>query len=137
MGAFLEQYVEKLMHAEPPSLSLLDKVRGRLCAGLGREAPTLSDVAAQLRMSARTLRRHIQAEGTTFQQLADETRFAQAKRQLAQGDRALASIAADLGFSEPSAFHRAFRRWAGVTPQAFRRQLTPEVARSARRSSDR
>jgi AraC-like DNA-binding protein len=66
------------------------------------------------------MRRRLEAEGTTFQAIKDELRRDSAIPQLAAGGRSVNAIAADLGFHEPSAFRRAFRRWTGVQPLAYR-----------------
>jgi AraC-like DNA-binding protein len=80
---------------------------------------TESDVAARLSISPQTLRRHLAAEGTNFQQLRDQLRRDHAIAALADGRTAIEQISAQLGFSEPSAFHRAFKRWTGSTPRAY------------------
>ena len=82
--------------------------------------PTLERTAHALGMSPRTLRRRLADEGTTFSNLLAEVRRDLAQRYL--GDRALsiAEVAFILGFSEASAFHRAFRRWTNTTPRQFR-----------------
>ena len=71
-------------------------------------------------MHHRTLSRHLAREGVTFQQIADEVRFAIARDLLANTDIALDQISVMLRYSEPSAFTRAFRRWSGQPPSAWR-----------------
>jgi AraC-like DNA-binding protein len=81
-------------------------------------------VARQLAMSGRTLQRRLAAEGVSYQQLRDDTRKEAAGRLLIESTLAIAEVAYLVGYSEPAPFHRAFRRWYGVTPEAFRnRQL--------------
>jgi AraC-like DNA-binding protein len=81
-------------------------------------------VARQLAMSGRTLQRRLAAEGVSYQQLLDDTRKEAAGRLLIESTLAIAEVAYLVGYSEPAPFHRAFRRWYGVTPEAFRnRQL--------------
>ncbi len=121
-GAFLEQYVDKMLQPDSSSPPIVGKVRGHIASGLRGELPTVGDVAAALEMSARSLRRHLQAHGTTFQQLLDDTRSALAMQHLSRGRLAVSEIAFLLGFSDASAFHRAFRRWTGTTPQAYARE---------------
>lgn len=91
-------------------------IRDRLCDG----EPTLAAIAGQIHVSARTLNRRLADEGTTFRDLLTEVRRSLAQAHLAAGRLAIAEIAFLLGFSEASAFHRAFRRWTGVTPAAWR-----------------
>ena len=70
--------------------------------------------------SARTLRRHLQALGCSYQQLLDELRFEQAKQWLAQDQMPIHQIAEQLGFSETASFRHAFVRWSGVAPSLMR-----------------
>ncbi len=91
---------------------------------LGQSLPggcmlTEGEVAERLSVSPQTLRRHLAAEGTGFQQLRDQMRRDHAIAALADGRTPIEQISAQLGFSEPSAFHRAFKRWTGSTPRAY------------------
>jgi AraC-like DNA-binding protein len=112
----LEQLARKLVSSEP----LSDKVRGAISRLLPGGAPNLEAVAAALAMSPRTLQRQLSAADTSFARLVDETRHHLATELLAHGDRPVAEISFILGFSEPSAFHRAFKRWTGTTPTLYR-----------------
>ncbi|MCX5377812.1 AraC family transcriptional regulator [Streptomyces sp. NBC_00091] len=82
--------------------------------------PELGEVAAGLAVSPATLRRRLHQEGTSFQQLKDHVRRDAAIAGLAESGEPIAELAARLGFSEDTAFHRAFRRWTGTTPGAYR-----------------
>jgi AraC-like DNA-binding protein len=82
-------------------------------------APALDEVAAELAMSARSLQRTLRAEGTSYQVLLDNVRRELAVRHLAVRGTSAAEVAFLTGFSEPSAFSRAFRRWTGLTPGAY------------------
>ncbi|GGP79414.1 AraC family transcriptional regulator [Streptomyces melanogenes] len=82
--------------------------------------PSLDETAARLALSPATLRRRLQHEGTSFQQLKDAVRRDAAIAGLAEGREPIAELAARLGFSEDTSFHRAFRRWTGTTPGAYR-----------------
>ena len=81
---------------------------------------TSIEIARQFSMHHRTLSRHLAREGVTFQQIADEVRFAIARDLLANTDIALDQISVMLRYSEPSAFTRAFHRWSGQSPSAWR-----------------
>jgi len=83
---------------------------------------SLSAVSASLHMSERSLQRRLADEGVTFDVLLDDLRRELALRYLADEKVAIASIAYLLGYSEPSAFHRAFRRWTGTTPAEARQR---------------
>ncbi len=91
--------------------------------------PALGEVAAGLAVSPATLRRRLREEGTSFQQLKDHVRRDAAIAGLAEGGEPIAELAARLGFSEDTAFHRAFRRWTGTTPGAYRIASGPRQAR--------
>jgi AraC-like DNA-binding protein len=82
-------------------------------------APTLDDVASELAMSARSVQRSLRAEGTTYQHLLDDVRRELAVRHLSVRGTSAAEGAFLTGFSEPSAFSRAFRRRTGLTPGAY------------------
>jgi AraC-like DNA-binding protein len=97
-------------------------VRRRLRALPPGEWPDLTALARQLKMPASTLRHRLQQEGQTYRAIRDALRQELALQWLAEGRLGVADIAAELGFAEPSAFHRAFRKWTGATPRAYRRE---------------
>ncbi|MFI1255995.1 AraC family transcriptional regulator [Streptomyces netropsis] len=82
--------------------------------------PEVAQVAARLAMSPATLRRRLQEEGTSYRLLRDGVLRDAAISGLAAGREPIAELAARLGFSEDTAFHRAFRRWTGTTPGTYR-----------------
>jgi AraC-like DNA-binding protein len=73
-------------------------------------------------MSTSTLGRRLEREETTFRDLLDDLRKQLATQYLTNPDLELAEVALLLGFSQSTAFHRAFRRWTGQTPAEFRRK---------------
>lgn len=81
----------------------------------------LEQVAAAQGLTARTLQRRLALEGRTLAQLVDCERQRLAQERLLHTQVGIAELSALLGFSNPNAFHRAFRRWTGLTPLAFRR----------------
>ena len=81
-----------------------------------------ASVARRLGVSERTLRRKLHSLGTSHREKRDRARYAVAEQLLARSNVTLAEIASRVGFSEVSAFSRAFRRWTGTTPGAFRRR---------------
>jgi AraC-like DNA-binding protein len=84
-----------------------------------------ADVAQVLAMHLRTLNRRLRDQRTTFQDVLDRVRFAVANELLEDAAAPLPRIAAALGYSEAASFVRAFRRWTGVTPGAWRRSARP------------
>ena len=102
---------------------VVQRVRAEL--SLGAEGyPDLSGVSARLLTSSRTLKRHLQQRGTSFQQLLDEARHRDALRLLQNPDLEIRQIAAALGYQDPPSFTRAFRRWTGQTPLQARATAT-------------
>ncbi|KWR76699.1 AraC family transcriptional regulator [Cupriavidus sp. IDO] len=96
------------------------RVRQYLADGLP-VSPTIEAVAHALHCSVRTLCRRLSAEGTAFQAIKDDVRRDIAIQRLTRSDDPIAAIAFDVGFDNPTAFHRAFRHWTGSTPNAYRR----------------
>lgn len=82
----------------------------------------IESVARQLTMSARTLQRRLAEEGVSYQELLDGARKQAAGQYRSESSLAIGEFAYLVGFSEPAAFHRAFKRWFGLTPERFRRQ---------------
>jgi AraC-like DNA-binding protein len=82
--------------------------------------PGFETISSALNMSAPTLRRRLKREGTTFQQLKDEARCEAAKLCLDRQDLSINEVAIQMGFTDPSAFHRSFKQWTSQTPGQFR-----------------
>lgn len=91
----------------------------------------VDDYAAELGISVATLRRRLDAEGTSFRLIKDGIRRDLAIRQLQQTNRSLPEVAESLGFAEPSAFHRAFIKWMGMSPGQYRQSCRGEVTEPA------
>jgi AraC-like DNA-binding protein len=102
--------------------ALLGEVRHRVLSALPDGGVTIDVIAARLGLSERTLQRRLQAAHLNFQLLVEQLRFEVACRHLQQNDLPLTEIGYRLGYSESSAFSRAFRRWSGVSPLAYRRR---------------
>lgn len=116
---FLQDSPADLLARQDGGDSLTSQIR-RL---LGRDCnhwPDLESVARQLHTSPQTLRRRLREEGSSFQELKDHLRRDLAIYHLGRDSLAIHDIAEQLGFSEASAFHRAFKKWTGLTPGAYR-----------------
>ncbi|WP_438750253.1 AraC family transcriptional regulator [Pararhizobium sp. O133] len=125
-----EQALKQFLRGAPANIL----VRYRYDAGLAasvrkrlRQTPPsawsgFGDLAAQMRMSPSTLRHRLHGEGQSYAGIKEEIRRDLAIDLLLGSDRSVGEIAAQLGFSEPSAFHRAFRKWTSRSPATFRRQ---------------
>jgi len=120
LAAYFQRHTEVLLRRCTRPQSVAERLEAVLVEDLARGSPTLETSAARLGMSARTLRRRLLEEGTRFQDVLVRARCSLAKRYLVEPKLALGEVAFLLGFSEPSAFHRAFKRWTGQTPLAFR-----------------
>ncbi len=86
----------------------------------------VAQMAQALHLSVRTLYRRLEAEHTSFQQVKDEVRRDVAIDRLTNGREPVSQIAIDLGFGDTSSFHRAFRAWTGMTPNAYRQHGAAE-----------
>ena len=107
-------------HDVPPA-SLADQVEQFLVSALPHGVPRIADVAQQLSMTVRTLQRKLEQEGWRYAELLDDVRQRLARELLGRADASVTEVAFLLGFSEPSAFHKAFHRWTGQSPGEWRR----------------
>ncbi|WP_224364922.1 AraC family transcriptional regulator [Hyalangium versicolor] len=114
------RHAEEMLARAPSGHHFVDEVRRHIIQSLRTGLPSASEVAHRLGLSTRSMARRLSDEGTTLSALIDEVRRDVALVQLRQTDRKTLDIAFMLGFSEVSAFHRAFRRWTGTTPAEFR-----------------
>ena len=119
--AILDRHAQELLAKSTHQDGLVGQVRQLLTEALNGGDPRLDTVAQKLGISVRTLQRKLREEGTSHQYLLDEMRSDLSRRYLQEPNLAICEVAYLLGFSEPSAFHRAFRRWTGITPKEFRR----------------
>ena len=85
--------------------------------------PTLAEMAGSLGISEQTLRRQLGKEGFTFQEIKHEVRRALVFSLLRDRSLSVSEVAVRAGFQEPSAFHRLFRRWTGIPPGQYRKEL--------------
>jgi AraC-like DNA-binding protein len=100
--------------------SLGARVRRALRARPISEWPGADALAAELRIAEATMRRRLKREGETYQSIKDALRRDMAIAALQSGEQTIADIAVAVGFAEPSAFHRAFRKWTGARPTDYR-----------------
>lgn len=140
MKEFLRSAPANFLVKYKNSASLSARIRRRLRGQAVADWPGLPALARQLNQSEATLRRRLDAEGSSYRQILDDLRRDMAIGLLADRQASLADIAAALGFSEASAFHRAFRKWTGSRPGEYRLPraraaaggIPPASARSSR-----
>ena len=117
--SLLDRYAADRL-AVPGAATFADRARAALSDELQAGKVTARGLAARLRVSIRTLHRSLAAEGTSYRRLLDQLRLDIAERHLTDDRMSVAEVAFLAGFSELSAFHRAFKRWTGRTPATFR-----------------
>ena len=123
----------KLEKTPQPDNSFTTRVQGLLASMLANGEPLREEVARQLMISERTLQRRLAEEGTNFTQLVDDTRRELAQKHLSKGELSLKRLSFQLGFSDPSAFCRACRRWFGRSPKELQQRQGPTELLLARR----
>jgi AraC-like DNA-binding protein len=120
---FLRTAPESILVKYKNGSSLSARIRRRLRQLLPGEVPDFETLAGELNMTTATLRRRLHEEGVSYQGIKDQLRRDLAIGYLSHSGRSVMDIALELGFSERSAFHRAFRKWTGASPGEFRRGL--------------
>ncbi len=126
-----ERSIKEFLRTAPESIllkykngsSLSARVRRRLRQFEPGQVPDFEGLAGELNLTPATMRRRLHEEGTSYQSIKDQLRRDLAIGYLSDTDRSVMEIALELGFSERSAFHRAFRKWTGASPGEFRRTL--------------
>lgn len=98
----------------------IGRVRREIMAGLSQAVPDLENTACRLNISSHTLKRRLAEQNTNFRRELDEVRRRLALGYLKDPKLSLTEITYLLNFSEPSAFHRAFKRWTGESPRSYR-----------------
>jgi AraC-like DNA-binding protein len=119
--AFLRDAPANVLVKYRNEASISSMVRRRLRTLRPDEWPELNDLARTMCMSSPTLQRRLQSEGLNYQRLKDNLRRDIAIELLSNVSLPVTDIAVQVGFQEPSAFHRAFKKWTGVSPGAYRR----------------
>jgi len=121
-------YLERVRLAAP----VADRVRAVVAGFPTGQVVSAEMVASRLAMSSRTMQRHLQAEGTTFRDVIADDRIRRAKRLIATEGLGALQLAHRLGFSDPAAFRRAFKRRTGMTAGEFATQVrSPRSVASA------
>lgn len=120
---FVRQAPANIVLKYKNSEGLSAQIRRRLRAAARTEWPDFEEFATRLNMTPSTLRRRLQDEGQSFQDIKDQLRRDMAIDYLCHTTNSVTEIACDLGFSEASAFHRAFKKWTGANPGEYRQRM--------------
>ncbi|MCP5161673.1 MAG: AraC family transcriptional regulator [Hahellaceae bacterium] len=117
---FLKSSPADLLARPDDRTSHTAQIRAFIGKDLRQELPSFESVAQHLYMSPQTLRRRLREENTSYQEIKDNLRRDQAIYHLSRCEHSINDIAFMVGFTEPSTFHRAFKKWTGLTPGAYR-----------------
>ena len=118
----MSRYLDDVLDKMPKEGALAAKIRKTIGESLKDGTPTLARAAKSIAVSARTLQRRLKKQGLDFKKLVDDTRHQLALEYLRDRENTLTQIAFLLGYSEVSAFNRAFKRWTDSTPMDYRRK---------------
>jgi AraC-like DNA-binding protein len=116
----LESHANEILARLPKRTGVVLEVQRAITQCVTGGDARFETIARQLAMSRRTLQRRLAAEGASYQQLLDEARKGAAAGYLSDSILAIGEVAYLVGYSEPAPFHRAFKRWYGMTPEAYR-----------------
>ena len=123
LSKFLRSSLEELMDGDIQNASLNAQIRSIISKEFGNNFPDFSVVCEKLAMTPQTLRRRLKDENTSYQEIKDSIRKDASIYYLSKPELTIDEIALLMGFSEASSFHRAFKKWTGKTPSAYRQEL--------------
>mgnify|MGYP001793965585 FL=1 len=124
LSDFLTKHLDNELKQLTSDPSLVRTTKEEIARVLSEGLPKMADVACELGLSVRSFHRRLAEHGASFQSLTEETRREIALSMLRDESRALSEIAFLTGFSEQSAFNRAFKRWTKQTPASYRKSLS-------------
>lgn len=119
---YLQRHADGLLAQYATPTTFVDQVRRSMLERLRQQDVNADLLAQQIGISPRTLHRRLHEHGTSYQRLLDTVRYELAQCYLGERHLAIDEVAFLLGFAETSTFHRAFKRWAGMTPGEYRRR---------------
>jgi AraC-like DNA-binding protein len=127
LRVWLERQAAAILARLPADGDARDEVRSVLSTQAIAGDMDIGAVARRLSTTPRTLQRRLARAGTSFESLCDDARKLAAETYLADTTLSIGEVTYLLGYSEPTAFHRAFKRWHGTTPQAFRARAAADA----------
>jgi AraC-like DNA-binding protein len=125
LRAYFEKQCQEASARFRADAALTGKVRRRVIDGMNGQLPTMTEVARALGMSARSLHRALESEGTKFNDVVDDVRREFSQRYLSREGLNISEVSYLVGFSDTSAFFKAFKRWTGQAPGEYRASLAP------------
>ena len=131
LHALLHGQAEQVLAAQSPDVGFASELRRALAHRVAGGDTSLAAVARHLATSPRSVQRRLAEEDLTYQAVLDAVRRESAEQYLAGSRLTVGEVGYLRGFSEPAAFHRAFKRWTGHTPLEFRRSQRRTVSRSS------
>jgi AraC-like DNA-binding protein len=120
LQAFMRAQAERGLSLLSRPRTCAERVRALMSSRRDREAPDMAAASRELGLSVRSLRRRLEEEGTSYRELTQSMLYESACSMLRNPELTLQAIAHALGFADSSTFHRAFLRWSGSTPAAYR-----------------
>jgi AraC-like DNA-binding protein len=120
---FLDNAVYELIAIDREPVSTSAAIKSLISIDLPTGMPSFTRISEHLNMSESSLRRRLQKENTSYQNLKDEVRCQIAIDKLLNDEATVADLADYLGFTEPSSFVRSFKGWTGETPKSYRDKM--------------
>jgi AraC-like DNA-binding protein len=134
--ALLRSQAERALERIDQGLRPADQIRRYLLARPAARIPDIATAARELGLSARSLRRRLAEEDTSYRSLVRSTLEASAGHMLRDPGQSIQQTAHALGFSNVGAFHRAFKRWTGMTPAQYREKRNSDAPEPERETPD-
>jgi AraC-like DNA-binding protein len=119
LSNLLQSHAERELARLARGATVSERVQSLLAAHNPSELPSLIEAARELQMSARTLSRKLRAEATNYADLVEHRRASAAKSLLERNHSSIQETAYAMGFGDAQSFHRAFKRWTGLTPTQY------------------
>lgn len=123
LSKFLKDSLSQLIDGNFHSVGLPAQIRAIISKEYGNNFPDFQVICEKLNMTPQTLRRRLKEGNTSYQEIKDSIRKDASIYYLSKPDLSIDEIAMLMGFSEASSFHRAFKKWTGKTPSAFRKEM--------------
>jgi AraC-like DNA-binding protein len=112
--------------------SLAENLTLMLAPLIEKERVSIESISDRLAISRRSLQRQLEREGTSFSVVYERSLECRAIKKIRQPGASITRIGSELGYSDTSHFSRAFKRWTGQSPQAYRRAMMPSLGRAER-----